>query len=69
MLARGSIWPHAATQLNLSPIEVFLEFPPFLLGDVPVLVVRAGAAAPFQVFLVVADDVLVEHSDVAARGL
>jgi hypothetical protein len=69
MLARGSIWPHAATQLNLSPIAVFLEFPPFLLGDVPVFVVRAGAAAPFQVFLVVVDDVLVEHGEVAARGL
>jgi hypothetical protein len=69
MLARGSIRPHAAAQLNLSPIEVFLEFSPFLLGDDPVLVVRAGAAAPLQVLLVVAGDVLIEHCDVAACGL
>ena len=44
--ARDSVWPRAATQLNLSSIEVFLELRPFLLRDVPVLVVSTGAAAP-----------------------
>jgi hypothetical protein len=68
-MAGGSIWPHAAAQLNLPPVEVLLELSPFLVCGIPVLVVRPGTAAPLQVFLVVADDVLVEHGDVAARGL
>ena len=43
MLAWGSVWPHAAAEFNLSPVEVFFEFAPFLLCGIPVLVVRAGA--------------------------
>ena len=30
MLAWDPVWPHAAAQFNLSPVEVLLEFAPFL---------------------------------------
>jgi hypothetical protein len=69
MVARGSVWTSAAAQLDLTFIEVFLELSPLLLGSISILILRAGAAAPTEEFLVVPDDVLVEHRDVASRGL
>ena len=60
-LTRSSIWSRAAAQFNLPLVEVCLKLHPFLLGDFPVLVVRASAAATSKVSLVMADDILVEH--------
>jgi hypothetical protein len=69
VLARGSVWARAAAQLNLSTVEMFFKLSPFLLGDISVLVVGAGVAAPCEVFLIVVDDILVKDGDVASCGL
>jgi hypothetical protein len=33
MLASGTVWSRATTQLDLSPVEVFLKFGPLAVGD------------------------------------
>ncbi|GAA2417599.1 hypothetical protein GCM10010255_66020 [Streptomyces coeruleofuscus] len=48
---------------------MLLEFGPLVSGGVSVLVGGTDLAPVLQVLLVVADDVFVEHRDVAASGL
>lgn len=69
MLANRTIRSRAATQLNLSPVEVFLKFGPLAGSDSLVLVHRPGLPAAVEEFLVMTHDILVEDGDIAASGL
>jgi hypothetical protein len=69
MLARGSVRAAAASQFDLALVEVLLEPEPLGFGDRPVLIRWPGLAAPVEKSLVVADDVFVEHGDVAPGRL
>jgi hypothetical protein len=69
MLARGSVWSRTPTQFNLTLVKMLLKFDPLLFSDVTVLVIGTGIAASTKELLVVADDVFIEHCDVASCGL
>jgi hypothetical protein len=69
MLASRTIWSRATTQLDFSPVEVFLKLRPLAGSDRLILVHRPRFAATVEEFLVVAHDILVEHSDISASGL
>jgi hypothetical protein len=69
MLARGAVRPSAPAQLNLSVVEVLFKPAPLGVGDRAVLVYGAGLAASVEKSLIVADDVFVEHGDVATSCL
>ena len=69
MPAGGSVGAAAAAELDLALVKVLLEVGPLVAGGLPVLALGAHRPAPFQEFLVVADDVFLEHGDVAAGGL
>jgi hypothetical protein len=60
MLARGPVRAGASAQFDLALVEVIFEPEPLGAGDFPVLISRAGLAAPVKECLVMADDVLVE---------
>jgi hypothetical protein len=65
VLARGPVRAGASAQFDLALVEMLLEPEPLGPGDFPVLISRAGLAAPVEECLVMADDVLVEDGDVA----
>ncbi len=69
MLARGAVGSGAPAQLDLSVVEVLFKPAPLGVSDRAVLVGGAGLAAPVEKALIVADDVLVEHGDVATSCL
>ena len=61
---RSSIWTGAATQLDPAPVEVVFELSPFGLGDRAILVAGPDSSAPVEEFLVVPDDIFVEHGNI-----
>jgi hypothetical protein len=69
MMARGSVWAGASTQLDLALVEMLLEPEALRLSDGPVLVGGSGLAAAVEECLVVADHILVEENgDVGYRN-
>jgi hypothetical protein len=61
MLARSSVRSAAGAELDLTLVEVVLEFLPFSWGDLTVLVGGTDGAAAGEEGGVVLDDVLIEH--------
>src|SRR5438128_2334307 len=69
MLTRSSVRTGTATQFDLTPVEMLFEPDPLDIGDRPILLGGPDLSAPVEESLVVTDDILVEHGDVASRGL
>ncbi|KOV75892.1 hypothetical protein ADL02_33175 [Streptomyces sp. NRRL WC-3723] len=69
MPAGGAVEASAGSELDLAAVEVLLEPGPLVRGGVSVFVGGTDLAPVFEVLLVVADDVFVEHRDAAASGL
>ncbi|MBU3062463.1 hypothetical protein KO481_13135 [Nocardia sp. NEAU-G5] len=68
MSAPGAVGASARAQLDAALVEMLLEFQPFVIGGLAILVGGPLGSAALDELLVVGDDVVVEDRDVAARS-